>query len=116
MAILVCNCTKKEEVHTSMINPSPFGWGTSLIGDTVKIQVSYTNLTDDIVIIDYIDTPCGCITAIPRKFVVERGDSSIIDINYTPTDLGYTEKNLFLYLKKKEFPVHFMIKGKVVKR
>jgi hypothetical protein len=111
--MLFCvRCVKKQDSDTG-ISVSSFEWGTSFIGDTIKAEISCVNLKNDDVSIDYVRTPCGCITAIPRSFFIKKGDSTIIDILYKPVDVGYTEKNIFLYLRNVETPVLISIKGKI---
>lgn len=115
LATLICGCTDKKKNSIDMIRPALYNWGEISMKDTIRAQVFYINLTNKTVTIDYVDTPCGCITAIPREFVVGKGDSTIIDIDFAPLDYGYTEKNLFVYFKEKKEPIHFIIKGKIRK-
>lgn len=115
LILFIYSCMYKQNNNIGIINPSPYDWGEMSIKDTIKIHVSYINKMTKTVTIDYIDTPCGCIIAIPRKFIIEKGDSTIIDIDFVPLDYGYTEKNLFLYFKEMREPLHFMIKGKIRK-
>jgi hypothetical protein len=116
-AILTCLSCVKKRITTSEVFVSPlFEWETSFIGDTIKAEISCINIGNDNIFIDYISTPCGCITAIPRNFFIKKGDSTIIDILYKPVDTGYTEKNIFLYLQNVDSPFLITIKGKIKER
>lgn len=114
MVVLLTNnsCINSSKVKDFSIG-SPIEWGISTLRDTINLTTTYCNLSSKAVLIDYIDTPCGCITAIPRDFYVGGGDSTVIDIAYKPLDFGYIEQNLFMYLKNRKVPIHIVIRGRV---
>jgi hypothetical protein len=109
------NNNAKDDKQRSgiFINQPSINWGTVAFEDTVKIMTVCYNFTDHDIFIDYINTPCGCITALPRSEIIHKQDSVIIDIKYKPMETGYVEKNMFIYFKNIRDPIHFVIKGKI---
>lgn len=84
--------------------------GNVHIGDTLMFSMVCENQESKEVTIDYIQTPCGCITAYPIRQMIESKDSTQLIIQYVPLDLGYTEQNLFVYFRDYESPIHFIVK------
>jgi len=107
-------CTQKSQ-YADLEIPSHINWGIAAITDTVSLAVTYTNLAQKTVVIDYIDTPCACITAIPQHYYIKKGDSTVIEIKYKPREYGYIEYNLFIKFKNRKNHTHFVIKGKIKK-
>jgi len=125
VVVLFYSCVKNNakigvsnKVENNIYIDTPVDWGQSLTGDTIKILTVCHNSSNKDVYINYIETPCGCTTVIPRSDVIKKNDSVLIDIIYKPSyaDLGYTEKNIFVYLKYKNEPLHFLIKGRVKRK
>ena len=119
--ILFINCGNNDGNNKSknkiFIN-SPVDWGQAVVDDTIRLTTVFHNLSSQDVQIHYVQTPCGCITAIPSSDFIKKNDSVFIDIKYKPmySDLGYIEKNIFVYLKNGKEPAHFLIKGRVRNR
>jgi hypothetical protein len=109
------NCENDTRNH--IYADSPIDWGQVSIEDTVKLIAVFHNKSKYDALIHYVETPCGCTVAIPRAEYVKKNDSVYIDIKYKPAyfDLGYIEKNIFVHLKNRNEPVHFLIKGRVKK-
>lgn len=87
--------------------------GDVTIDDTIRTSLVYKNLENKDIRIDYIKTPCGCITAYPKDQVVLSKDSTMIMIIYRPLDIGYTEQHLFVYYRDFQVPTHLLIKCKI---
>jgi hypothetical protein len=109
--LISCNNNKNVDIHIVQ----PIDFGVSTMEDTLKLSTTCINLSKHKVEIDYIKTPCGCIIAIPRKHQLPKNDSTLINIVYKPSETGYIEQNLFLYIKNYPTPFHFVIKGHIKK-
>jgi hypothetical protein len=117
LLFLDSSCKNNKTVETFILPPvriySPYDIGKIEHGDTVCFSVSYLNTGDSDVQMDYVVTPCGCITAIPDTHPLVANDSSTVQIIYVPTKTGYVEENLFLHFKQYENPIHLQIKAKI---
>ena len=117
LLILLLNCCANNtgKIEKKVYIVSPVDWGQSIAGDTVKITTVCHNLSNSDIFIHYVETPCGCITVVPRSDVIGKNDSVFIDIEYKPAyfDRGYIEKNIFVHLKNKSEPLHFLIRGRI---
>lgn len=115
-ALALCNgCVNNNTSQSKIYIDSPLDWGQSMMGDTIKLTTALHNFSNYEVCIHYVETPCGCIMAIPRSDIIKKNDSVYIDVQYVPlySDVGYIEKNIFVHLKAQTQPLHFLIKGKV---
>ena len=107
------NRNNNDASENKIIIVSPISWGQSSIMDTIRMTTICRNLSDHVIHINYIDTPCGCISVIPSTNSINIKDSITLNIEYVPNELGYQEKNIFVYFKHKKSPVHFAIKGRI---
>jgi hypothetical protein len=107
--LFVC-CTNPDDVF---VTPNAIDWGTLHVGDTIRLTPVLKNQSKYDMMINYVNTPCGCTIAIPRENHVKSGDSTVIDIKFSPFDYGYIEQHLFVQFKNRKTPVHFILKGKV---
>jgi len=117
VSVLCGGCGQNSRYHYKTVNSiyvdSPVDWGQSVGDDTIRISTVCHNTSREDVYIHYIETPCGCIIAIPESDVIKKGDSVRINIKYKPEAVGYIEKNLFVHLKNRDERPHFLLKGKV---
>jgi hypothetical protein len=109
----ICAGCRHKDNGKGVFVKSPVDWGISVFDDTVKITAICLNTSGIDAVINYIETPCGCITAIPSSRTVNKNDSIEIDIKYKPSELGYVEKNIFIHFKNRKTPAHFLMKGRI---
>ena len=87
--------------------------GTISKGKTYKAKFKYTNKTPDLLIIENINTSCGC--TVPRwdKKPLKEEESSELVISFTPETLGYNSKFIMVSFNKYKHPVRLIIKANV---
>lgn len=113
--ITISSCSSTNQSPEIKLN-STLDLGKLTLGDSVKSSIICTNLENKEVEINYIKTPCGCLTAYPQKQTIPSNGSTNIIILYKPMDIGYTEQNLFIYFSNYQTPVHILLKSKTIKQ
>ena len=96
-----------------ILSSNVYDWGYSMYGDIIKKSITLKNMFYEDINIDNIQTPCGCIIAVPESYRIKSKDSTVINIIYLPRDIGYIENNIFIYINEIDVPVHFVMRGNI---
>lgn len=114
--VFLIGCVNKEANRLPLIKiDSPFSFETINIKDTITFNILITNTGKEILVIDYIKIPCGCLADFKYDFYEMQPDNTdSISFIYRPYKTGYIEENVFTYFKGYKNPIHLLIKGRVI--
>lgn len=87
--------------------------GTVQIGNSYEAKFRYTNVTQDLLIINNVRTSCECTVPSWNKEPLRKGQTSELCILFRPESYGYNKKNIMVSTNKTKYPVLLTIKANV---
>lgn len=110
--VVVSACTKSlKRIEVAGV----LNLGHINISDTTFFVLPLKNISKQSLIIDYVNTPCGCLRSSFKTSSIRPGENSNAEFLYKPMNLGYVEQNIFIYFIEFNTPVHVLVKCYVVK-
>lgn len=102
-----------NDANQDFFDEKMIDFGSIRKGKTYKAKFRYTNQTPDFLIIENINTSCGCTVPQWDKKPLKEGESSELVVSFTPENLGYNSKFIMVTLNKCKHPVRLIIKANV---
>lgn len=87
--------------------------GNIPVGKFIKVDVCFQNTEKKNLSINYVRTPCECLTVYFQQNSIFPNYFATLNFNYQPRAIGYVENNIFIYFKNNDTPIHFLIKANV---
>lgn len=110
----------QNEVRNSSANVQfdfdEFDFDEIKFNDKAEIYFTYKNIGGNNLVINDINTSCGCTVPKWPKTPLSKNQKDSIKINYDTSTLGYFTKEIIVYSNSETSPNHLFIKGKVVKK
>ncbi len=72
------------------------------------------NIGNNLLVVDDIDTTCGCTSANYAKKPVGKGENLDITVTIKPKNKGYFEETITVYCNAKNSPIQLKIKGNAI--
>lgn len=114
--ILFSNCSNRQHSisqYNVMVSDSIVDIGGMSMGDTASFYLSCINTGNQKIDLDYVDSSCGCLNSRFQIKQLNPGDTSQIYFTFKPSVRGYVEKNIFIYFRQRNSPVHVLMKARV---
>lgn len=104
----------KSELTNFFINSSEIDFGSFNKSSTKEKIINLKNTGVHPLIIQNIDTSCGCIRTEYDKTPIPPGQETKIKIIYKTNELGFFKKNIDIFCNSSKSPIHLTVKGVVI--
>lgn len=83
-------------------------------GKTYDVDFKYENKGDKLLVIHEVRHSCGCVVPQWQKEPLQKGESSILTIRFTPKGHGYSIQTAIVYHSQSEYPVKLTVRANVL--
>jgi len=119
ICITISGCNSRKTNVLQIEIPTEVDFGKIITSRNKKnkfdIDIPLKNLSENKIQVAQIQTSCKCLISkiSNTPFILEPKESSVIKLNFTPTELdyGYIERVVFIYFYGYESPILVTIKG-----
>ena len=98
-----------------MFNKKIYNFGKIKYGNEVSYQFEFKNIGKNPLIIQNIETSCGCTVAQKPDYPVKPKQKDYITVVYNADEIGKFQKSIKIFSNSKYSPYTIYIKGEVIK-
>jgi hypothetical protein len=91
-------------------------FGTIYEGDKAEFKFKLKNNNDKPLVIWHVTSSCGCTSPYWTDKPVKKNKTATVKVIYNTLNIGYFNKNLFVYTRFADKPIKLTISGTVLKR
>lgn len=106
--------TEKQPDYRDLFRVRQMDAGKMKINTEHSFRFSYTNHSDQPILINDIKTTCGCTVPNWNKSPLLPGKTAELVIKFNPNTVGFHAKKIFVYINKSNNPIPLLIKAMVM--
>lgn len=106
--------TEKQPDYHNLFQTRQMDAGTMKMNTEHSFRFSYTNHSDQPILINDIKTTCGCTVPDWDKSPLLPGKTADLVIKFNPNTSGFHAKKIFVYINKSNNPIALLIKAMVM--
>lgn len=102
-----------EKINVDIFDEKNKDLGTVVRGQKYKVEFKYTNTTNKLLVIQNVESSCGCLVSSWERDPLSPGKAGNIVVEFTPESLGYTSKTIIVSHNLSTYPIRLKIKADV---